>query len=78
MTEIELLVHAVPAESLAGRRMSVKLRNPEYKRFEHAQDYEACLALLYQILGQEQDDPMVRRGKIQTDGLHRRNQLSST
>ena len=45
--KIELLVHAVPAASLAGRRLSAKLRSPEYSRLEHAQDYEACLGLLY-------------------------------
>ena len=67
--EAELLVHAVPADSLVGRRLSAKLRSPEYVRLEQASDHEKCLALLYDVLGQEQDDPMIRRRRLHNRGI---------
>ena len=62
--ETTLLVHAVPPDTLLGRRLAAKLRSPEYARLEQAQDDEACLNLLYEVLGQEQDDPLIRRSRI--------------
>ena len=57
--EIQILIHAVPETSLPGRKIHTKLRDPDMKRYERNENWAPYLEVLYGLLMDEKEDPMI-------------------
>ena len=65
--EVQLLVHAVPETSLPGRKIHTRLRDSDMRSFERTGDWVQYVQVIYEILMDEKDDPMIQRRRIMTE-----------